>query len=385
MANDPLIGQQLDEYRIEALLGQGGMARVYRGFDTRLERWVAIKVIDTSFQDDADYMARFSREARAIAQLEHPHIVSVYRYGEANGVLYLAMRYIEGSSFDRMLASYHQDGDLIPVAEARRIIQQICLALDYAHSRKVIHRDVKPGNIMIDKQGSAYLTDFGLALLTDVGTRGEIFGTPHYIAPEQAISSAGAVPQSDLYAIGVMLFEIFTGQLPFEADSAMDVAMMHMTEPPPPPRQLRPDLSPEVEAVILKALEKEPADRYPTGAALVEALDQALKARMQVALPLPTSEKSILQRVAVDVAERPLPPIPAGVTPPPPVARPEPPRRPEASLAAAQPSAAGPASSRVAPPPQRRFLLFAGLGMGLLLVAAFLVLLLVVGLFFLRS
>jgi serine/threonine protein kinase len=386
MADDPLIGQQLDDYRIEALLGQGGMARVYRGFDIRLERWVAIKVIEASFQQDADYIARFRREARAIGQLEHPHIVSVYRYGEANGVLYMAMRYIEGSAFDRMLATYHQEGDLIPVAEARRIIQQICLALDYAHSRGIIHRDIKPGNIMIDKQGNAYLADFGLALLADVGTRGEIFGTPHYIAPEQAISSAGAVPQSDLYAIGVILYEIFTGQVPFDAESAMDVAMMHMTEPPPPPRQIRPDLSPEVEAVILKALEKEPTDRYPTGAALVETLDQALKARMQVALPLPTSEKSIFQRVAADLAERPLPPMPAGLTPPPPPAvRPEPARPasspPVANLAAAPPVAPAGVPPRTASDPRRRrSLLLAGLGVGIL-ATGFLVLLLALGFF----
>ncbi|GIK36658.1 MAG: hypothetical protein BroJett011_04910 [Chloroflexota bacterium] len=272
---DNLLFQQLDEYRLEALLGRGGMARVYRGYDVRLKRWAAVKVIDAPFRADPDYMARFEREAQAIAQLKHPHIVGVYRYGEAHELLYIAMEYIEGASLEAVLASYQQDHQLMSPAEASQIIRPICLALDYAHSQGVIHRDVKPSNIMLNAQGQPILTDFGLALL-DYQTRGEIFGTPHYIAPEQVMSSAGAVPQSDLYSLGVVLYEIFTGSLPFEAAHPYDVAMLHLTEPPPPPRQLKPDLSPGLEAVILKALAKEPAGRYPNGAALANALDQAL-------------------------------------------------------------------------------------------------------------
>lgn len=275
VVEDNLLYQQLDEYRLEALLGRGGMARVYRSFDVRLKRWAAVKVIDAPFRDDPDYMARFEREAQAVAQLNHPHIVGVYRYGEANGLLYIAMEYIEGASLEAVLASYRQDHQLMSPAEARQIVRPICLALDYAHSQGVIHRDVKPSNIMLNSHGQPVLTDFGLALL-DYQTRGEIFGTPHYIAPEQVMSSAGAVPQSDLYSLGVVLYEIFTGSLPFEADHPYDVAMLHLTEPPPPPRQVKPDLSPDLEAVILKALAKEPAGRYPNGAALADALDQAL-------------------------------------------------------------------------------------------------------------
>jgi serine/threonine protein kinase len=272
---DSLIYQELDEYRLEALLGQGGMARVYRGFDVRLKRRVAIKVIDAPFRTDPDYVARFEREAQAIAQLKHPHIVGVYRSGEANGLLYIAMEYIEGADLEAVLADYRQDQQLMPFDHVGQIIQPICLALDYAHSQGVIHRDVKPSNIMLDKQGRPILTDFGLALL-DNKTRGEIFGTPHYMAPEQVFSSAGAVPQSDLYSLGVILYEIFTGKLPFEADHPHEVATLHLTEPPLPPRQLRPDLSPELEAVILKALTKAPEGRYPTGLALADALDQVL-------------------------------------------------------------------------------------------------------------
>jgi len=202
---DNLIGRQVDEYRLEALLGQGGMASVYRGLDVRLNRKVAIKVIDTPFRADADHIRRFEREAQAIAQLEHPHIVRLYRYGQAGSLLYMAMQYVEGQNLQSMLAAYRKGRQLMPADKVRRIIREICAALDYAHSKGVIHRDVKPSNIMLDKEGNAILTDFGLALLTEVGTRGEILGSPHYIAPEQAISSANVVPQSDLYAVGVIL------------------------------------------------------------------------------------------------------------------------------------------------------------------------------------
>lgn len=284
---DDLIGQQLDEYQLEALLGRGGMARVYRGRDVRLNRAVAIKVIDTPFQADTDYLMRFEREAQAIAQLEHPNVVTVYRFGEANGLFYLAMRYVEGAGLDSLLATYRAEEKFISATEASRIIREVCSALDYAHENGVIHRDVKPSNILLDRNKRVILTDFGLALLTEVGTRGEIFGSPYYIAPEQAVSSAGAVPQSDLYAVGVILYQMFTGELPFYGEKPLEVARLHMTQPPRPPRTHRPELSPQLEAVILQALAKKPAERYPTGAALAEALDEALSPTHVIG-PMPT-------------------------------------------------------------------------------------------------
>src|SRR5690606_25749639 len=165
--NDSLVGHRLDEYQIITLLGQGGMARVYLGRDVRLKRYVAIKVIDRPYRSDEQYIQRFEREAQAVAQLEHPHIVRLYRYGETDELFYMAMQYVEGADLAAILASYKAEGTLIPPGDALRIVKQVAQALDYAHSRGVIHRDVKPANIVLDKSGTAYLTDFGLALFAE--------------------------------------------------------------------------------------------------------------------------------------------------------------------------------------------------------------------------
>jgi serine/threonine protein kinase len=309
-----LLGLQLDEYRLEALLGHGGMARVYCGIDVNLERRVAIKVIDTPFRSDADYIERFRREAQAIAKLEHPHIVHLYRYGDAEGLLYMAMQYIDGVDLSTILFDYQQDRVFVEPKEASRLVREVCQALDYAHAQGVIHRDIKPSNIMLDKQGNAILTDFGLALLTDYGTQGQIFGSPHYIAPEQAISSANVVPQSDLYALGVILYQMFTGELPFDAEDPLDVALKHMSEEPIPPRDLRPEISPDLEAVILKVLAKSPEARYQSGAKLADALDRALgtvpvsPAQAAPGLPAPA-----VDRAEIDETKAKEPPGPPAV------------------------------------------------------------------------
>jgi len=320
MTDDSLLREQLDEYRLEKLLGRGGMARVYLGLDTRLGRYAAIKVIDSPLRADPEYVQRFEREAQAIAKLEHPHIIRLYRYGEAHDVLYMAMQYIEGADLGFVLQTYRDDGEFIEREEASRIIRQVCQALDYAHAQGVIHRDIKPSNILLDKQGQVYLADFGLALLTEIGTQGTIFGSPYYIAPEQAISSAGVVPQSDLYSVGVILYEMFTGRLPFDASNAVDLALMHLSDPPTPPHELRPEISPQMTQVVLKALAKEPRDRYPNGVALADALDQAI-AHQQVNMPASgastLAHKSIPERVSLDVRAVPLPPPPVQIVPAP--------------------------------------------------------------------
>jgi serine/threonine protein kinase len=315
MTDDPLIGKQLGEYRLDALLGQGGMAHVYRAVDVRLKRNAVVKVIDPPSRNDAGYVRRFEREAQIIARLDHPHIVRLYRFDEQDGWLYMAMQYIEGADLGVVLANYRADGEFIEPSDARRIIREVCLAVDYAHSQGVIHRDVKPANILLDRQGRAFLSDFGLALLTEAGTRGEIFGSAHYVAPEQAISSAKAVPQSDLYAIGVILYEMFTGDVPFNAATPLDTALLHINEPPVPPRQRRADINPELEAVILKALAKKSEDRYPNGLALAEAMERALQGP-SAALMTPrstTPRPTIPDLVMLELDQHPLPPGPAGV------------------------------------------------------------------------
>jgi eukaryotic-like serine/threonine-protein kinase len=273
---DSLINQRLDEYQIEALLGKGGMARVYRGKDVNLQRTVAIKVIDTPYRMDSEYHKRFEREAQAIAQLEHSSIVHVYRFGEQAGLFYMAMQFVEGEDLESLLDRYRQGGKFLEAETILQITQDICRALDYAHQHGVIHRDLKPSNILINKKGRAILSDFGLALLIEIGTRGEVLGSPDYISPEQAISSAKVVPQSDLYSFGVILYEMFTGQVPFSGETALDLAMRHLTDPPPPPRHFRPDLSPAVEEVILKAIAKKIEDRYSNGSEFVQALEAVL-------------------------------------------------------------------------------------------------------------
>ncbi|KAB2860193.1 MAG: serine/threonine protein kinase, partial [Anaerolineae bacterium] len=275
---DPLIGRKLGDYKIVALLGKGGMARVYKGFDEALQRYAAVKVITGEFAtaDEAEYTARFQREARAIARLHHPNIVSIYQFGQVEGMYYMAMVFLDGKDLRIMLKEAATRGERIPPLIILKMAREICSALDYAHTQGVIHRDIKPSNIMMTTNG-AVLTDFGLALTTMEGTLGDTFGSAHYIAPEQAVSSARAVPQSDLYSFGVVLYEALTGKVPFDDPSAMTVALKHLNEEPPPPTFYNPDLPSEVEKVLLMALHKDPRQRYATCHDLYLALDVALK------------------------------------------------------------------------------------------------------------
>jgi len=274
---DVFIGQKLGDYVIESLLGQGGMARVYRAVDPNLNRTVAIKIIDPGIVGDPEYTRRFKREAQAVAKLSHPNIVSMVQFGLSGTIYFMAMAFIDGVDLDWLINDYLRDSRVIDYPDMLRIVTQIASALDYAHSQGVIHRDIKPGNIMLNRQGRAFLTDFGLVRDMTVPTLGEIFGSPKYISPEQAINSANAVPQSDLYALGVVMYEMVTGRVPFEVGRPNDIALMHIEEPPPLPSTFNPALLPAVEAIILKLLEKQPEDRYQTGAEIVNALRRALK------------------------------------------------------------------------------------------------------------
>jgi serine/threonine protein kinase len=284
MTIDPLIGKQLGDYRIVDILGRGGMAHVYRGFDKKLQRYAAVKVIDanllSSNESEDEYRARFQREARSIAHLNHPNIVGVYQFGEAGTLYYMAMAFIEGRDLGHILKEHAEDGTEIPTVDIIQIIRDISAALDHAHHQGVIHRDIKPSNIMVTRDGRAILTDFGLALSVPEGSIGNTFGSAHYIAPEQAISSAKAVPQSDLYSLGVVLFQMLTGKVPFDDPSAMSVALKHLSEPPPPVRHYNPKIPVTAEKVVMKALEKEPSKRYRSGEAFADALEEALLGSM---------------------------------------------------------------------------------------------------------
>ena len=276
--NDPLIGKQLGDYLIQSVLGQGGMARVYKGYDSRLDRYAAVKVIEptlTSSEEDEEYRERFQKEARAIARLNHPRVVGVYQFNNLEHVYYMAMVFIEGHDLRTVLKEYARQGKQLSHKQVLRIIGDIAQALDYSHSQGVIHRDIKPSNIMVTADGHAVLTDFGLALNATEGTIGNTFGSVHYIAPEQAMSSAQAVAQSDLYSLGVVLYEVLVGRVPFEDVSAMTVALKHISDPPPPPSTLNPKISTHIEEVVMKILDKDPQKRYASGRAFIYALEGA--------------------------------------------------------------------------------------------------------------
>lgn len=282
-SSETLIGERLGNYLVQEPLGRGGMARVYKGLDTMLKRPVAIKVIEEGLRTSSAYAQRFEREAQSVANLRHPNIVNVYYFGNQDNVYYLVMEYIDGTDLDAILRNYGQNGELMPYADVMRILEAIANALDYAHGQGVIHRDVKPSNIMLERSGRPVLTDFGLALKVSEGTVGDTFGTPHYVSPEQARSSADAVPQSDLYSLGVVAYELLTGALPFDDPSPTALAVQHLMAAVPSPRVFNPLLSAEIENVLFQVLAKAPQERYPTGAAFCAALRRGLESMLRAA------------------------------------------------------------------------------------------------------
>jgi serine/threonine-protein kinase len=275
---DPFIGAKLGSYEIIEAIGEGGMARIYKGFHPELNRYTAIKVVNWGLQEDPEFTERFRREAQAIAILRHPNIVQIFDFGKHSSGYFMVMEFIDGSDLQVQLRQYRQKKELLPKDKTIRIIRDIAGALDYAHGRGVIHRDVKPSNIMITREGQPILTDFGLVMLPahkSHATIGNTFGTPHYMAPEQAISSAAAVAASDIYSLGIILYEMATGQLPFDDESPLSVALKHISDPPPPPTTLNANLPPDVETVILQALSKDPGDRFATAGDLASTLEMS--------------------------------------------------------------------------------------------------------------
>ena len=267
-------GVTLGSYRIISQIGKGGMATVYKAYQPSMDRYVALKVLPQYHSKDPSFTKRFIQEARTIARLEHKNILPVYDFGEEEGVAYMAMRYLDGGTLQDILSL----GQL-PLTEVVEIMSQICAGLDYAHRRGVVHRDIKPANVMVDDEGGVYLTDFGLAKVlegsSDLTVSGVVMGTPLYMAPEQSVGDE-VDGRADIYAAGVILYEMVTGQPPFQAETPMAIVLAHLHEPLPLPRDINPNVPDEIQRVILKALAKKPEDRYQTAKEMADKLSETI-------------------------------------------------------------------------------------------------------------
>lgn len=270
------IGEKIGTYEIREAIGAGGMAAVYRAYHARLDRDVALKVIHPAYQTDKDFLTRFEREAQIVAKLEHPNIISVYDFADHNGQPYLVMRYVEGDTLKDVMSERAPT-----LSEVTRIVDTVAAALDYAHAQGVLHRDIKPSNVMMDSNGTPYLTDFGLARIVQSGesslSAGMMVGTPFYISPEQASGSHELTERSDVYALGIMLYEMVVGQRPFDGGSPYATIHKQIYEAPPLPSELNPEIPTEVEMVILQALEKDPMNRYASAGELAAAFRDAVQ------------------------------------------------------------------------------------------------------------
>jgi basic membrane protein A and related proteins len=308
---ESLIGKELGRYRILEQLGEGGMATVYKAYDMRLERDVAVKIIRIDQFAPAmldRVLKRFEREAKALARLTHPNIVHVNDYGEHEGVPYLVMDYIPGGTLKLSL------GKPMPWQEAMRLLVPIAEALEYAHEHNVIHRDIKPSNILLTEKSQPMLSDFGIAKILEgeesatLSVTGTGVGTPEYMAPEQWIGKAG--PLADLYSLGVVLFELVTGRKPYTADTPAAIMLKQATDPLPRPRQFVPDLPEEVEKVLFKALAKSPEDRYQSMGEFTAAIDKVLASGRtieSVEKPKEMSKEEEDKTLLVEVPEKKIP------------------------------------------------------------------------------
>jgi DNA-binding beta-propeller fold protein YncE len=275
------VGSLIAGYRLEERIGQGGMAVVFRAYDARLDRQVALKILAPGLAEDDAFRQRFIRESRAAAAVDDPHITPVFEAGEADGVLFIAMRYVRGGDVRSLIDRLGP----LPAERAAEIVSQAASALDAAHARGLVHRDVKPANMLLeasmaaDRPDHVYLSDFGLSktslAVSGLTTTGQFLGTLDYVAPEQ-IEGRPLDGRTDVYALGCSAFEMLTGEPPFRRDQGVSVMYAHLSEPPPPVRQRRPDLPPEIDQVITKAMAKSPDDRYATGRDFAAALRQAL-------------------------------------------------------------------------------------------------------------
>ena len=311
---DELIGKRFGGYELEAVIGRGGMASVYRAHQVSMNRTVALKVLPRQFLNDDTYLQRFNREVKIIAQLEHRNIVPVHDYGEFEGQPFIVMRYMSGGSVDDLL-----DHGALALEDMVSVMSQIAPALDYAHSKGVLHRDIKPSNVLLDDDGGAYLTDFGIARIVGessgvnpITTQG-VVGTPSYMSPEQAQGHT-IDGRSDIYSLGVMLFEMATGKRPFESDTPYSIAVMQVTQQPPAPRSINPEIPGGVEQVIYKTMSKRREDRYPNAVAFADALEATLNGG---SVSIPPSLMTDTQPGGIQIPPRqPAPTTPSGTQSP---------------------------------------------------------------------
>jgi tRNA A-37 threonylcarbamoyl transferase component Bud32 len=289
VTND-LTGRTLGGYRVVSPLGQGGMAEVYKGYQPALDRYVAIKILSPRFAADAAFYERFQREATAIARLRNPNIVQIYDFGNAENLTYMVMEYIAGPTLKQRIKDSHNKNQRLPREEVQAVVRDVASALDYAHARGLIHRDVKPANILLRNTQAefvlpptwsdpyAVLTDFGVVKMLEgvqFTVTGMTLGTPDYMSPEQARGD-DVTPASDIYSLGVVAYEMLVGQLPFSADTPLAVLLKHMSDPPTLPHTIAPDLPTGVDEVLSQALAKDPQDRFKSAGELAAALEAVL-------------------------------------------------------------------------------------------------------------
>jgi serine/threonine-protein kinase len=271
-----MVGEVLaDRYELEELVGTGGMSSVFRAHDRLLDRKVALKILHQQYSGDGEYVERFRREARSVAALSHPNIVTVIDRGEHEGRQFIVFEYVDGENLKRLI----ERRGPAPVATVLELGMQIARGLSFAHQQGLVHRDVKPQNVLLNGDGQAKVTDFGIARSLDVQhgmtQTGTVLGTSDYIAPEQA-QGQRVDEHTDVYSLGVVIYELLTGEVPFPAENFVAVAMRHINEPPPPIRDKRPDVPPRVEAAVQRAMAKDPADRFQTMADFCRELDACL-------------------------------------------------------------------------------------------------------------